>query len=148
MQTAAIPLDIVWYTLITHSQFRIMSRATMMMPSAGETTQLNYSFNGFYEAPSYSLLTSGNISCGLLNCSNLLDKWSNNASGGVEADSHSAIALRYFDIRYVRDHSCNYRREGKRGWREGLEEGVMKWREYRRGEGTKKKKEQVNVMPC
>ena len=70
---------------------------------------------------SASLLTSCNISCGLLHRSNLLDKWSSNASGGVEADSHSAIVFRYLDIRHVRDHCCNYRREGKRGWRVGLE---------------------------
>ena len=66
----------------------------------------------------------------------MLDKWGSNASGGIEADSHSAIVFRYLDIRYVGDHCYNYRREGKRGWREGLG-GVMKWREYRRGEGRK-----------
>ena len=94
-----------------------------MMKSAGKATQLNYSFNVFYKAPSHSLLTSGNISCGLLHRSNLSDKLSSNASGGVEADSDSAIVFRYFDIRYIRDHCYNYRREGKRGRREGLEGG-------------------------
>ena len=87
--------------------------------------------------PSASLLTSCNISCGLLHRSNLSDKWSNNASGGVEADSHSAIVFRYLDIRHVRDHCCNYRREGREDGEKGWREGVMKL-----GEGKEEKKEQ------
>ena len=102
------------------------------MKSVGEATKLNYSFNIFYEAPSYSVLTSGNISCGLLHRSNLSDELSSNASGGVEADSDSAIVFRYLDIRYVGDHCCNYRREGRN---EGREEGEKRAKKGERKEG-------------
>ena len=56
--------------------------------------------------------------------------WISEGSGGVEADSNSAIVFWYFDIRNAGDHCWNYGREREEGERRGKDEG--------REEGEKK----------